>query len=87
MRVMSSRELQKSFGMVANWVTAGESVRVTKHGRPAFFIIPENEDSQDLVRQMAANRLSQSLATATSSVAAKALTFDDVGKMIDECFV
>jgi antitoxin (DNA-binding transcriptional repressor) of toxin-antitoxin stability system len=86
MKTLSSREVQKNFGSVADMVSAGENVRVTKYGRPAFFIIPETSDTEELLRRMAGRRLSKILRNSTPTPAASALTQVDVNKLIDECF-
>ena len=86
MKTLSSREVQKNFGSVADLVSAGENIRVTKYGRPAFFIIPETSDTEELLRRMAGRRLSKILRSSTPTSAATALTQVDVNKLIDECF-
>ncbi len=84
MKTISSREVQKNFGSVADLVGSGETVRVTRYGRPAFVIVPETEDTAEILRRMAGRRLVQTLRNAKSTDAAKALTFDDITKLIDE---
>jgi antitoxin (DNA-binding transcriptional repressor) of toxin-antitoxin stability system len=86
MQTITAREFQKSFGTFTDLVLSGEAVRVTKYGRPAYLILPENDRAADGQRYAAASRLSTMLKTAESSEAAKALTFDDVSTLIDECF-
>jgi antitoxin (DNA-binding transcriptional repressor) of toxin-antitoxin stability system len=86
MQTLSSREVQKNFGSVAHLVGAGQCVKVTRHGRPAFFMLPHGEETEALLRQLAANRLARSLRDASATEAAKNLSFDDVGKLIDDCF-
>jgi antitoxin (DNA-binding transcriptional repressor) of toxin-antitoxin stability system len=86
MKTLSSREVQKNFGSVADLVISGESIRVTKYGRPAFFIIPETNDTEEILRRLAGKRLSKMLGEATPPEAAKALTQENVNKLIDECF-
>lgn len=86
MRTLSSREVQKNFGSVADLVKAGESVRVTQYGRPAFVMIPESQDTEELLRRMAGKRLVRLLKEATPSAEAQALTQQDVNNLINECF-
>ena len=86
MKTLSSREVQKNFGSVADLVTSGESVRVTKYGRPAFFIIPENADTQEILRRVAGMRLSKLLNTSQPTGAAKSLSQEDVNQLIADCF-
>ena len=86
MKTLSSREVQKNFGSVADLVTSGESVRVTKYGRPAFIIIPENSDTQEILRRVAGMRLSKLLNTSQSTEAAKSLSQEDVNQLIADCF-
>lgn len=86
MKTLSSREVQKNFGSVADLVTSGESVRVTKYGRPAFIIIPENADTQEILRRVAGMRLSKLLNTSQSTEAAKSLSQEDVNQLIADCF-
>ena len=86
MKTFSSREVQKNFGTVADLVSAGENIRVTKYGRPAFFIIPETSDTEELLRRIAGRRLSNLLGSSTPTPAASALSQADVNKLIEECF-
>lgn len=71
---------------MADLVVSGENIRVTKYGRPAFFIIPETSDTEEILRRVAGRRLSKMLKNATPTAAASALTQADVNKLIDECF-
>ena len=86
MRTLTSREVQKNFGAVADIVSAGESVRVTKYGRPAFFIVPETAETEEILRQMAGMRLTRILKGTAPSSAAQALTQKAVNQLIEECF-
>ena len=86
MQTLTSRDVQKNFGPVVDMVAAGESVRVTKYGRPAFLIIPESEDSDEILRRVAGRRLSRLLKSGQATQAAKALSPDDVRELIDSCF-
>jgi prevent-host-death family protein len=61
MRTISSREMQKNFGSVVDRVAAGESVRITRHGRPAFLLIPDTGDGEDILRELAARKLAHML--------------------------
>ena len=67
-------------------VTAGQSVRVTKYGRATFLIIPENEDSDEVLRRVAGRRRTSFLKSGAATSAAKALSPDDVRQPIDSCF-
>ena len=86
MQTLTSRDVQKNFGPVADMVAAGQSVRVTKYGRPAFLIIPESEDSDEILRRVAGRRLSRLLKSGEATPAAKALSPDNVRELIDSCF-
>lgn len=86
MKTISSREVQKNFGSVADLVGSGETVRVTRYGRPAFVIVPETKDTAEILRRVAGKRLSSLLKNSNPSQAASALSQSDVNKLIDECF-
>ena len=86
MQTLTSRDVQKNFGPVADMVAAGQSVRVTKYGRPAFLIIPESEDSDEILRRVAGRRLTGLLKSGAATSAAKALSPHDVRQLIDSCF-
>lgn len=83
MRVVTAREFQKNFGTYTDLVLSGESVRITKHGRPAYTLVPESSDPADIERRAAADQLSSLLKTAKTSEAAKGLGFDDIAALID----
>jgi antitoxin (DNA-binding transcriptional repressor) of toxin-antitoxin stability system len=86
MKTISSREVQKNFGSIADLVGSGETVRVTRYGRPAFLIIPETRDTEEIMRRMAGKKLVQMLKDAEPNPDALALTQEDINKMIHECF-
>ncbi|MBC7647852.1 MAG: type II toxin-antitoxin system prevent-host-death family antitoxin [Vitreoscilla sp.] len=86
MQTLTSRDVQKNFGHVADMVAAGQSVRVTKYGRPAFLIIPESEDSDEILRRVAGRRLTGLLRSSAATSAAKTLSPDEVRQLIDSCF-
>ena len=86
MQTLTSRDVQKNFGPVADMVAAGQCVRVTKYGRPAFLIIPESEDSDEILRRVSSRRLTGLLKGCAATSAAKALSADDVRQLIDSCF-
>jgi prevent-host-death family protein len=69
MRTISSREMQKNFGSVADRVAAGESVRITRHGRPAFLLIPDTGDGEEILQELAARRLARMLRQAAPAPA------------------
>lgn len=82
MKTLTSREVQKHFGAVADMVAAGEGVRITRHGRPAFLLIPDQGDAEDILRHVAARRLARMLQEAAPTDAAKALSQDDINALI-----
>ncbi|MDO4683577.1 MAG: type II toxin-antitoxin system prevent-host-death family antitoxin [Lautropia sp.] len=84
MKTLSSREVQKNFGAVADMVAAGEGVRITRHGRPAFLLIPDTGDAEELLRAFAARRLARLLETATPNEAAQALSQEQINQLIAE---
>lgn len=86
MKTVTAREFQKSFGTFSDLVLSGEALRVTKYGRPAYLVLPENNRLQDAERFAASDRLSALLKNAPSTAQAQVLTFDDVSALIDECF-
>ena len=83
MQTLTSRHIQKNFGPVADIVAAGQGVRVTKYGRPAFSIIPESEDSDEILRRAAGRRLTGLVKSGQATPAAKALSPEDVRQLID----
>ncbi len=86
MKTLTSREVQKNFGSVADLVVSGENIRVTKYGRPAFFIIPQTSDTEEILRRMAGQRLHTMLWKSVPNTVATALTQADVNHLISECF-
>ncbi|MFT4102563.1 MAG: type II toxin-antitoxin system Phd/YefM family antitoxin [Burkholderiaceae bacterium] len=84
MKTISSREVQKSFGAVADMVAAGEGVRITRHGRPAFLLIPDTGDAEDILREFAARRLARMLQQAQPTPAAAKLSQQEVNRLIAE---
>lgn len=86
MKTLSSREVQKNFGSVADLVKAGESVRVTQYGRPAFVMIPESADTDEFLRRLAGKRLVRMLKESTPNAEAQALTQQEINHLISECF-
>ena len=86
MQTLTSRDVQKNFGPVADMVAAGQSVRVTRYGRPAVLNIPESDDSDEILRRVAGRRLTGLLKSGAATPAAKALSPDDVRQLIDSCF-
>jgi antitoxin (DNA-binding transcriptional repressor) of toxin-antitoxin stability system len=86
MKTLSSREVQKNFGAVADLVKGGESVRVTQYGRPAFVMLPESVETEELLRRFAGKRLLRLLKDATPNAEAQALSQVAVNELIHECF-
>ena len=84
MKTISSREVQKNFGTVADMVAAGESVRITRHGRPAFLLIPDTGDAEDILRELAARRLERLLQQARPTPAAADFSQQDINRLIAE---
>ncbi|MBW7899878.1 MAG: type II toxin-antitoxin system Phd/YefM family antitoxin [Rhodocyclaceae bacterium] len=82
MKTISSRDVQKSFGAVADMVAAGEAVRITRHGRPAFLLIPDSGDAEEIVRELAARRLARMLQQAQPTSAARELSQEDINRLI-----
>ncbi len=85
MKTLSSREVQKNFGSVGDLVTSGESVRVTRYGRPAFLIIPENAETENLMRIIAGRRLLHTLKTTKPTDQSLTLSQEEVNQLIHEC--
>jgi prevent-host-death family protein len=84
MRTISSREMQKNFGSVADQVAAGEGVRITRRGRPAFLLIPDTGDSEEILRELAARKLARMLREAQPTPAAQTLTQQDINRLNGE---
>lgn len=85
MKTLSSREVQKNFGAVADLVKGGESVRVTQYGRPAFVMLPESAETEELLRRLAGKRLLRLLQEATPNAEAQSLNQSEVNQLIHEC--
>ena len=86
MKTITSGEAQKNFGAVVDSATSGETIRVTRYGRPGVYVIAETEASGELVRKLAARRMISRLKSLPTTDAAKKLSQDDINKLIDECF-
>lgn len=84
MKTISSREFQKNIGASLDLVTTGETLRITRYGRTKCFVIPESEDTAELIRQMAGKRLMRVLKEATPNDAAQSLTQEDINQLIHE---
>ena len=84
MKTISSREFQKNIGATLDLVTTGEMIRVTRYGRTKCFMIPENEDTKELIRRMAGKRLITMLKEAKPNEASKSLTQEDINQLIHE---
>jgi antitoxin (DNA-binding transcriptional repressor) of toxin-antitoxin stability system len=85
-KTVTSREVQKNFGAIADFVSSGESVRVTKYGRPGFFIVPENDETAEMMRKLAGRRMVTRLQSLKPTSAALALSQDDINQLVDDCF-
>ena len=84
MKTVSSRELQKNFGAVADLVASGEIVRITRHGRPAFVLISDTVETEELLRELAARKLARLLQQAQPTLTARSLTQQDINRLIAE---
>lgn len=84
MKTLTSREVQKNFGAVADMVAAGEGVRITRHGRPAFLLIPDTGDAEELLRELSARRLARLLKAASPAEAARELDQETINQLIAE---
>lgn len=73
-----SREIIKNYGTVADMVAAGEPVRVTKHGRTAYYMIPPSDFAEDFLKRIAAARFVKIMNEAITTPAAAALSDDDL---------
>ncbi len=88
MEAIASRDVQKNYGEVTERVTAGgECLRVTKYGRGAYYMIPDNPETAALIRKIAGRRFVNTLKSRAPNSAAQALTQQDINRLIDECFV
>lgn len=85
MKTMTSRDFQKNIGATLDIVNSGESVRVTRYGRSQFIVIPDTPDSEEILRHMAAKKLSKMLREAKPNERANALTQEEVNQLIHEC--
>jgi antitoxin (DNA-binding transcriptional repressor) of toxin-antitoxin stability system len=86
MKNIASADVQKNFGVVADLVAAGESVRVTRYGRGAFLIMPETEETSQVARKLAGRRMMHHLRDSPRSADAAKLTQEQINKMIDASF-
>ncbi len=84
MQTLTAREFQKNFGAVSDRIISGENFSVTKYGRPAYFLIPNDSDSEEVMRRIAGRKLIRNFKTSKSSEAAKHLTFDDITALIGD---
>ncbi|MDO5623585.1 MAG: type II toxin-antitoxin system prevent-host-death family antitoxin [Pseudomonadota bacterium] len=84
MTTMSSAEVQKNFGAVIDRATAGESIRVTRYGRPGVFVIADTEASRALVRKLAARRMVERLQSLPATAAEPSQA--DINALIEDCF-
>lgn len=78
MKTYPSREIIKNYGTVADMVAAGEPVRVTKHGRTAYYMVPPSDFAEDFLKRLAAARFVKIMNEAISTPAAAALTDDEL---------
>ena len=86
MKILSTHQVKSDFDYVANLVKAGESIRVTEAGTPAFVIIPDNSDTEVLLRFFAKKQLVNRLNNAKPNAASQALKQQEVNHMIESCF-
>ncbi len=78
-----SREIIKHYGTVADMVAAGEPVRVTRHGRTAYYMIPPGDLSEDLLKHITSARFVKIMNEAITTPAAAALSDDDLTALND----
>lgn len=87
MQILTSREAQKNFGAISDRVVReGETMTITKYGRPSVYLIPANEETATLIRKMAGLRLIQKMKSRPTNPEAEKLTQADINQLIDECF-
>lgn len=87
MQTLTSREVQKNFGAISDKVVReGETMTITKYGRPSMYIMPVNEETADLIRKMNGRRLIQKMRSRTPNPEAEKLTQEDINKLIHDCF-
>ena len=82
-KTLPARDFIKNYGSVADSVTAGEPVRVTKHGRTAYYMVPPSANIEEILREMARERLTKIMSEAKSTPAATALSDDELSALIN----
>ena len=82
MKTLAARDFIKNYGSVADSVAAGEPVRVTKHGRTAYYMVPPSANIEELLRAMAQERFIKIMSEAKSAPAAAALSDDELNALI-----
>lgn len=85
MKTISSRDFQKNIGATLDLVNAGETVRINRYGRSQCLVIPDTQDSEEVLRYLAGKRLTRMLKAANPTQAATALTQDEINQLIHEC--
>lgn len=82
LRSMTSADAQNNFGALLD-TAQREPVTITRRGRPVAMVVSATE-SQELVRQLMADRLATYLTNRTETAAASALTEKDIIRLVDE---
>lgn len=83
---LTSRDFQKKFGAITDKIASGESVQVTRYGRPAYYIIPESPEAKEYFRRVSWRRMIDRLQSMQSTPEAKRLTPEDINTLIHESF-
>ncbi len=86
MKTVPSSDVQKNFGALVDLVASGETVRITRYGRPGVLVVADTEAASTLVRQLAGQRLIGRLGALTPNPEAEALTPQAIDRLIAECF-
>lgn len=81
--MLASREVQNSFGQVANMVLRGEDVVVTQYGRPTLAIVPYDV-WKEAMRLYKVAQMKQYMDALKTNPEAEKLTLDDINKLVHE---
>jgi prevent-host-death family protein len=83
MLTYAARDLIKKYGSIADRVSAGEPVCVTKHGRTAFYMVPPSFNIEELLEQAAVARFLNIMKEAKPTAAATALSDEALTDLLD----
>ncbi len=86
MKTIRSADVQKNFGALIDLVASGETVRITRYGRPGVLVLADNDAAEAVVRQLAGQRLVGRLRTLEPKPPAEALSAQEIDRLIAECF-